>query len=230
MKSNSLPEVSSIKSKKHNKRRFQPLLVSRPSRRCCHKQNISQGRQSSIPVKNSKLGQVCNPAFVLGHSWFCVSQGGVSGTEQPRAKPRSWWPVRIASYTATSRTSQARGLQRTGKAVLQTPASYSTVEKITQKPALNSVTQSVFLCYLGAQHSHDKNKLHDKNTAQAKRLDTGRESVCEKEPTNHVCFNMRPNHCPFKSQYLWKLICDHCPTELLSRAEPSICRLCLQKT
>lgn len=146
-----------------------------PSQRCCRTQNTLRGPRSSIPVKTSKPAQACKPAFMSGHSLFCISQGGVSITERPGAKTTSWLPVGITSRTAIYRPSQARGLPKARKkAALQTAAASSTVEKITQKPALNSVTpSSVFLCYSGAQRSHDKNKLRDKNTARAKRCGHG---------------------------------------------------------
>lgn len=61
---------------------------------------------------------------------------------------------------------------------------------------MNSVTQSDFLCYLGAQHSHDKNKLHDKNTAQAKRQGMARESVHQKEPYKLCMFQHETKPLP----------------------------------
>lgn len=47
---------------------------------------------------------------MLGHSLFCISQGGISITEQPGAKTTSWLPVRISSSTTIHQPSQARGL------------------------------------------------------------------------------------------------------------------------
>jgi len=85
MKPSSLPEGCSIKREKHNKLHFQPSFFL-PSRRCCHNANTSRGPRSSTPAKNSKPGQVRKHAFVLGHSFLCMSQGGVSTTERPQGQ------------------------------------------------------------------------------------------------------------------------------------------------
>lgn len=100
-----------------------------PSQRCCHNQNTLQRPQSESPETNSKPGQVCNRAFKLGHPLFCISRGGVSITEQPAAKTRSWLPVRITRHSEIHQPSEARGLpQKRGKrAALQTAISYSAV-------------------------------------------------------------------------------------------------------
>lgn len=81
-----------------------------PSQRCCHNQNTLQRPQSESPETNSKPGQVCNRAFKLGHPLFCISRGGVSITEQPAAKTRSWLPVRITRHSEIHQPSEARGL------------------------------------------------------------------------------------------------------------------------
>lgn len=81
-----------------------------PSQRCCHNQNTLQGPRGRNPETNNKPGQACNCAFKLGHPLFCISRGGVSITEQPAARTRSWLPVRITRHSEIHQPWEARGL------------------------------------------------------------------------------------------------------------------------
>lgn len=101
-----------------------------PSQRCCHNQNTLQRPQSESPETNSKPGQVCNRAFKLGHPLFCISRGGVSITEQPAAKTRSWLPVRITRHSEIHQPCRRHEVchrKRGKRAALQTAISYSAV-------------------------------------------------------------------------------------------------------
>lgn len=175
MKPSSLPEKSA--PSKAAQAAF-PALAAHffPSQRCCHNQNTLQGPQGRNPETNNEPGQACNRAFMPGHPLFCISRGGVSITEQPAAKTRSWLPVRTPRHEEIHQPSETRGLpqEKGGKGLpykQQFPIQRGWGGKpLAQKPEPNSVRQSVVLCYSGAQRRHDKNKPRDKNTARAKTM------------------------------------------------------------
>lgn len=175
MKPSSLPEACSIKSKKHNKLRFQPLLAhfSFPLGDAATIQiGCKDTKQHSCEKQQARTS--LQPCF---HAWpffilyiprrrfnYRAAQGQVNElvTCQNNQLYSDLWTI----AGMRSAEGQEKGCPTNSSLLFNSG-------KNTQKPALNSVTQSVFLCYSGAQRSHDKNKLCDKNTARAKRCGHG---------------------------------------------------------
>lgn len=167
MKPSSLAEVCSIKSKKHKKPRFQPLparfsfplrdaatIRTRPTKQhSCEKQRARTSRQ---------LRSRAWPFFTL-----CILRRRFNYRAAPRQDDElttSYLSEQPAIYQPRPVKGQEKKLPHKQQPPIQQQGKKNPT-KITQKPALNSVTQSVFLCYPGARRSHDKNKLRDKNIA-----------------------------------------------------------------
>lgn len=153
MKPSSPAEVCSIKSKKH--KHFQPFSLSlsemiRTRTAKQHSRETQRARTSRQPRSGAR------PRFTL-----CI--------------PRRRFNHRAArgqdDELVTCQHNQPRGdlstqvCQRPGKSCPTNSSLLFNSRKtnFTRKPALNSVTRSVCLCYLGARCGHDKNKPCDKN-------------------------------------------------------------------
>lgn len=164
-----------------------------------------------------------------GHSLFCISRGDVSITEQPAATTRSWLPVIITRHSEIHRRHEVCHRKRGKRAALQAAVSCSTVGggKTPHPEASAELCKAVSRLVLpGAQHSHDKNKPGDKNTARAKRCGhgTGIGAIGGEGVLQPLIFSHALKHPPIQVLMSTK-------TDLLSLScsELSTHRFCLQR-